>query len=42
MGEQIASWTGTVAAVYAMLLATYVASCLVVGRLNQRDRKSVV
>src|SRR5690349_15246207 len=36
MAERLLSWAGTVAAVYAMLLATYLASCLVVGRLNRR------
>jgi len=30
------SWAVTVAAVYAILAATYVASCFVVGRLNRR------
>ena len=36
IAERLISWAGTVATVYAMLLATYVASCLVVGRLNRR------
>jgi Delta7-sterol 5-desaturase len=34
--ERLISWVWTVAAVYAILLVTYVASCLVVGRLNRR------
>ena len=36
MSEALISWAATVAAVYALLLATYAASCLVVGRLNRR------
>src|SRR5947209_8531775 len=34
--EMLLSWAATVAVVYAILLATYVASCLVVSRLNRR------
>src|SRR5712691_3898510 len=36
MAERVMSWAGTVATVYAILLATYLASCLVVMRLNRR------
>src|SRR5690349_19890485 len=36
MAERAISWAGTVAAIYAVLLVTYVASCLVVGLLNRR------
>ena len=36
IGARLISWVETVAAIYAILLATYVASCLVVGRLNRR------
>lgn len=36
MVEQLVSWAAIVATVYAALLATYWASCLVVGRLNRR------
>jgi Delta7-sterol 5-desaturase len=36
MAERLASWAATVAAVYALLLATYWASCVVVGRLNRQ------
>src|SRR5438552_1377654 len=36
IAERVISWAGTVAAVYAILLATYLATCLVVGRLNRR------
>src|SRR5215208_1253516 len=36
MGQALISWAVTVAAVYAILLATYVAGCLAVGRLNRR------
>src|SRR5580765_7345392 len=34
--QALMSWGLTVGAVYALLLATYAASCLVVGRLNRR------
>ena len=34
--EQLISWAGTVASVYAILVATYVVSGLVVTRLNRR------
>ena len=33
--ERVMSWAGTVAAVYAIMLATYLASCLVVNALNR-------
>jgi len=36
IAERIMSWAGTVFAVYAVLLATYLASCLVVTRLSAR------
>ena len=36
MTGPLISWATTVAAVYALLLATYAASCLVVDRLNRR------
>jgi Delta7-sterol 5-desaturase len=36
MAERAISWAGTVVAVYAILVATYLVSCLVVGRLNRR------
>src|SRR5688500_507756 len=36
MAERLISWALTVAAVYAILAATYLLSCLVVGRLNRR------
>ena len=36
IAERLVSWGGTVVAVYAILLASYVASCLVVERLNRR------
>ena len=36
IAEKLISWAGTVAAIYAILVATYLASCLVVGRLNRR------
>src|ERR1700693_5236421 len=36
MAELAISWAGTVAAIYAILLITYLASCLVVDRLNRR------
>src|SRR5690348_17026387 len=36
MAERVISWAGTVAAMYAILLSTYLASCVVVGRLNRR------
>ncbi len=36
MAERLISWVGTVAAVYAILLATYLATCLIVDRLNRR------
>src|SRR5216684_171608 len=36
MAEQAISWAATVAAVYAILLVTYLASCFVVSRLNRR------
>jgi len=36
MGQAAISWAVTVAAVYAILLATYAASCVAVGRLNRR------
>jgi sterol desaturase/sphingolipid hydroxylase (fatty acid hydroxylase superfamily) len=36
MAERLISWAATVAAVYALLLATYWVSCLAVGRLNLR------
>ena len=36
MDQSLISWGVTVAAVYAILLATYVASCAVVTRLNRR------
>jgi lathosterol oxidase len=35
-GQLAISWAGTVAAIYAILLATYLATCLVVTRLNRR------
>ena len=34
--EQLISWGATIAVVYAILLATYVATCLVVTQLNRR------
>lgn len=34
--EKLLSWAATVAAVYAILVATYVATCVVVTRLNRR------
>jgi Delta7-sterol 5-desaturase len=33
--EKLISWAGTVAAIYALLLATYLATCLIVTRLNR-------
>src|SRR5439155_13683453 len=33
---RLISWAETIAVVYAILLPSYVASCLVVGRLNRR------
>lgn len=36
VSAQLTSWAETVIAVYAMLLASYAASCLVVTRLNRR------
>jgi len=36
IAKHLLSWASTVATVYVMLLATYWASCLVVGRLNRR------
>jgi Delta7-sterol 5-desaturase len=36
MAERLISWAEAVTATYAILLAAYVASCLVVGRLNRR------
>jgi Delta7-sterol 5-desaturase len=36
IAEQAIAWAETVVAVYALLLATYLASCLVVTRLNRR------
>ncbi|HTV88342.1 MAG TPA: sterol desaturase family protein [Stellaceae bacterium] len=36
MAERLISWAATVAAVYAVLLAVYVVSCLAVGRLSRR------
>ena len=36
MGQLAISWAATVATVYALLLATYLASCIVVERLNRR------
>jgi hypothetical protein len=36
IAERLISWAETIAVVYAILLASYVASCLVVGRLNRR------
>jgi Delta7-sterol 5-desaturase len=36
MAARLISWAATVAAVYALLLATYLATCLVVGRMNHR------
>ncbi|HEX5455093.1 MAG TPA: sterol desaturase family protein [Stellaceae bacterium] len=36
MAERLISWAATVAVVYAVLLATYLAACLVVERLNRR------
>src|SRR5437763_15926964 len=35
-GQLLISWAATVAVVYAILLATYVATCLVVTQLNRR------
>jgi Delta7-sterol 5-desaturase len=35
MAERLISWIATVAVVYALLLAVYVVSCLVIGRLNR-------
>src|SRR5437763_11349461 len=35
-GQLLISWAATVAAVYAILLATYVATCIVVTQLNRR------
>src|ERR1041385_5734027 len=34
--ERAISWIATVAAVYAMLVATYVVTCFVVARLNRQ------
>src|SRR3981189_3123127 len=34
--EQLLSWAATIAVVYAILLATYVATCLVITQLNRR------
>jgi len=34
--EQLISWAATIAVVYAILLATYVATCLVITQLNRR------
>ena len=34
--ERLISWAETVVAVYAILVATYLATCLVVIRLNRR------
>src|ERR1051325_8214148 len=34
--ERAISWIATVAAVYAILVATYVATCFVVARLNRQ------
>src|SRR5579864_1668775 len=36
MADHLISWAGTVAAIYAILLLTYLASCMVVTRLNRR------
>jgi len=36
IAERLISWAGTVAAIYAVLLGVYVASCLAVGRVNRR------
>jgi sterol desaturase/sphingolipid hydroxylase (fatty acid hydroxylase superfamily) len=36
MAEQAESWVGAVAATYAILLAAYIAGCLVVSRLSRR------
>jgi lathosterol oxidase len=36
MAEQAIFWAGAVGATYAILLAVYLAGCLVVGRLNRR------
>ena len=35
-GQLLISWAVTIAAVYAILLATYVVTCLVVTQLNRR------
>src|SRR6202047_1464604 len=35
-GQLAISWAGTVAAIYAILLATYLATCVVVTWLNRR------
>jgi hypothetical protein len=34
-GALLMSWAATVAAVYAILLATYAGTCLIVTRLNR-------
>src|SRR5438046_7250225 len=34
--EQLISWAATIAVVYVILLATYVATCLVITQLNRR------
>src|SRR5438876_10528263 len=36
IAERLISWAETIAVVYAILLPSYVASCLVVSRLNRR------
>ena len=36
IADWLVSWVATVAVVYAILLAAYLAGCLVVERLNRR------
>ena len=36
IAERLISWAETIAVVYAILLPSYVASCLVVNRLSRR------